>query len=264
MGLQLRVCLLQQKSDNIKKSCTRKENGNEKQESKRSKVLVQSRDQVEKTSLHSRIKIVNLVWLSKQTLTVVAALAHLLQPHCLTPVVGEATGSTRKIGRLLAWMNAGDDAHVASVVDFSLAIVDEALENACCSVTVDLLLFELSQSVRELFDLLSLLLDLLFLGSLFKSRLFNLCLCSSSLGTSFEEIGSSSFCFYKAKATVRKKRSQLTGDVRRSSEYCSNLRVKFNAVFYSELGVSFLFLLINPILEIITAFREENIDDVLQ
>lgn len=99
----------------------------------------------------------------------VAALAHLVEAHRLTPIGGETTGRTWKIGWLLTRMNAGDDAHVASVVDFGLAIVDEALENACCSITVDLLLFELSQSVRELFNLLSLLLDLLLLGSLFKS-----------------------------------------------------------------------------------------------
>ena len=99
----------------------------------------------------------------------VAALAHLVQPHRLAPVVSEATGRTRKIGRLLAWCNAGDDAHVAPVVHLSLTIVDEALKNACSSVTVDLLLLELLQSVGKFLDLLCLLSDLLLLCSLLKS-----------------------------------------------------------------------------------------------
>ena len=79
-----------------------------------------------KSSLHSRIKIINLVWLSKQTLAVVAALAHLIETHCLATVV-QATWRSIKIGWLLARMNAGDNAHISSIVYLSLTIINETL-----------------------------------------------------------------------------------------------------------------------------------------
>ena len=113
-----------------------------------------------------------------------ASLAHLVQTHGLTPV-REAARRTGKIGRLLTWKNAGDDAHVALVVDLGLAFVDEALENACGSVTIGFLLFNLPQTVLKFLDLLCLLPDLLILGSLFGSGILNLCFCTSSLGAHF-------------------------------------------------------------------------------
>ena len=136
----------------------------------------------------------------------VAALAHLVEAHRPTPVGREATWRTGKIGRLLAWDDAGDDAQVAPVVHLGLALVDEPLENACCSVTVGLLLLELPQSVRELLDLLGLLLDLLLLVPLQKSRLLQLGLGAAPLGAGLEEIGPDALALYAMKDMISRKR----------------------------------------------------------
>ena len=59
------------------------------------------------------------------------------------------------------------------------------------------------------------------------------------------------------------KDEELTGDVRRCPENCSHLWIQLDAVVGDQLGVPLLLLLVHPVLESVTALREEHVNDVL-